>query len=183
MCDTDEALARLLQKEEDDSQAQVGVQYEADLALALQLQRQEEDEAAKRAQQHNHRQLEAPDLPPTKDATSITNTVTIVLSDDDEDNSKITESDVALAWQLHQMDHTKDQSADRALAWRIHNENFIAASQEHTCSPPNGEINLQDLINDPTPDIHALFVAFDQMYFDGSLAAVELQWSTRMTLW
>ncbi|VDP87563.1 unnamed protein product [Echinostoma caproni] len=35
---------------------------------------------------------------------------------------------------------------------------------------------------DPTPDIRALFMQFDQTYFDGKLTAVEIRWSPRMTL-
>ncbi|MFH4976789.1 hypothetical protein AB6A40_003498 [Gnathostoma spinigerum] len=35
---------------------------------------------------------------------------------------------------------------------------------------------------DPTPDIHALFVAFDDQFFYGKLAACEVKWSPRMTI-
>ncbi|KAH8549137.1 SprT-like family-domain-containing protein [Umbelopsis sp. PMI_123] len=34
----------------------------------------------------------------------------------------------------------------------------------------------------PTPDVHALFQAFDEQYFFGMLKMVELKWSKRMTL-
>lgn len=33
---------------------------------------------------------------------------------------------------------------------------------------------------DPTPDIHALFDAFDTQFFEGKLKHVELEWSNRM---
>ncbi|TPX71909.1 hypothetical protein SpCBS45565_g00964 [Spizellomyces sp. 'palustris'] len=36
-------------------------------------------------------------------------------------------------------------------------------------------------VADPNPDLHALFLAFDQQYFDGRLASVEVRWSDRMT--
>ncbi|CAG8584109.1 6661_t:CDS:2 [Dentiscutata heterogama] len=35
---------------------------------------------------------------------------------------------------------------------------------------------------DPNPDIHGLFIAFDQQYFWGSLKSVEVRWSNKMTL-
>uniref|UniRef100_A0A1B6DH22 Protein with SprT-like domain at the N terminus n=1 Tax=Clastoptera arizonana TaxID=38151 RepID=A0A1B6DH22_9HEMI len=34
---------------------------------------------------------------------------------------------------------------------------------------------------DPTPDIHALFIAFNKRFFYGSLDSVEVTWSSRMT--
>ncbi|XP_049831889.1 DNA-dependent metalloprotease SPRTN-like isoform X1 [Schistocerca gregaria] len=34
---------------------------------------------------------------------------------------------------------------------------------------------------DPTPDIHALFLQFNDRFFRGRLAAVEVKWSSRMT--
>ncbi|CAG8829554.1 22228_t:CDS:2 [Gigaspora margarita] len=35
---------------------------------------------------------------------------------------------------------------------------------------------------DPNPDLHGLFIAFDQQYFWGSLTSVEVRWSNKMTL-
>jgi hypothetical protein len=35
---------------------------------------------------------------------------------------------------------------------------------------------------DPTPDIHALFIQFDNRFFGGKLRGVEVRWSPRMTL-
>ncbi|CAG8804250.1 15549_t:CDS:2, partial [Gigaspora rosea] len=34
----------------------------------------------------------------------------------------------------------------------------------------------------PNPDLHGLFIAFDQQYFWGSLKSVEVRWSNKMTL-
>jgi hypothetical protein len=34
---------------------------------------------------------------------------------------------------------------------------------------------------DPTPDIHALFIQFDNRFFWGKLRTVEVRWSPRMT--
>jgi hypothetical protein len=35
---------------------------------------------------------------------------------------------------------------------------------------------------DPTPDIHGLFIQFDNRFFWGKLKTVEVRWSPRMTL-
>ena len=35
---------------------------------------------------------------------------------------------------------------------------------------------------DPVPNIHELFIQFNQAYFEGKLAGVEVRWSPRMTL-
>ena len=35
---------------------------------------------------------------------------------------------------------------------------------------------------DPVPNIHDLFLQFNDAYFDGKLAGVEVKWSPRMTL-
>ena len=37
-------------------------------------------------------------------------------------------------------------------------------------------------LSDPNPNIHELFREFDQRFFWGALAAVEVKWSPRMTL-
>lgn len=36
---------------------------------------------------------------------------------------------------------------------------------------------------DPSPDVHGLFVQFNEALFWGRLAAVEVSWSPRMTLY
>ncbi|KAJ0406339.1 hypothetical protein ATCC90586_007182 [Pythium insidiosum] len=35
---------------------------------------------------------------------------------------------------------------------------------------------------DPNPDIHALFLEYNAVFFDGKLAGCEVKWSKRMTL-
>ena len=35
---------------------------------------------------------------------------------------------------------------------------------------------------DPVPDIRQLFIQFNEAYFDGNVACVEVKWSSRMTL-
>ena len=36
--------------------------------------------------------------------------------------------------------------------------------------------------SDPNPDLHGLFLAFNQQYFWGLLNSVEVRWSNKMTL-
>ncbi|KAJ3028359.1 hypothetical protein HDV00_010459 [Rhizophlyctis rosea] len=36
-------------------------------------------------------------------------------------------------------------------------------------------------LEDPTPDLHGLFLQFNEQYFHGKLASVEVRWSNRMT--
>lgn len=35
---------------------------------------------------------------------------------------------------------------------------------------------------DPNPDVHALFLQYNDRYFGGKLSGVEVKWSPRMTL-
>lgn len=41
---------------------------------------------------------------------------------------------------------------------------------------------MNDLTESPNPDLHSLFLLFDQQYFQGKLGSVEVRWSPRMTL-
>jgi hypothetical protein len=48
---------------------------------------------------------------------------------------------------------------------------------------PSGlaDLDLENL--DPTPDVHALFNYYSDLYFDGQLGAYSVEWSTkRMTM-
>ncbi|KAG9287951.1 hypothetical protein G9A89_017546 [Geosiphon pyriformis] len=61
-----------------------------------------------------------------------------------------------------------------ALAVLLQNEEYTAPS-ETTEYADNGLI-------DPNPDLHSLFLAFNDQFFWGKLACVEVRWSTKMTL-
>jgi hypothetical protein len=39
----------------------------------------------------------------------------------------------------------------------------------------------EDLL-EPTPDVHALFVHYNSLYFEEALGPVSVQWSSKMTL-
>ncbi|KAG0165493.1 hypothetical protein DFQ28_008630 [Apophysomyces sp. BC1034] len=44
------------------------------------------------------------------------------------------------------------------------------------------ENKTSSTIDDPNPDLHELFLLFNDLYFEGRLGMVEVQWSKRMTL-
>ena len=48
---------------------------------------------------------------------------------------------------------------------------------------PNSIVDEEWEYIDPTPDIHVLFLQFDERFFDGKLKSVELKWSSRMTVY
>lgn len=68
------------------------------------------------------------------------------------------------------------------------------ALQAQEESPPELSLSHKSVLNshkclhdpswelvDPTPDIHALFIAFDQRFFENKLQAVCVSWSKKMT--
>ncbi|GCB61479.1 hypothetical protein scyTo_0009348 [Scyliorhinus torazame] len=48
--------------------------------------------------------------------------------------------------------------------------------------PPASVVDQEWELIDPNPDLHALFLQFNDLYFWGRLAGVEVRWSPRMTL-
>ena len=59
---------------------------------------------------------------------------------------------------------------------------FASTTKPPMANQMNGNGVTQDDLFDPSPDIHGLFVQFNQMYFLSQLGSVELAWSKRMTL-
>jgi len=47
---------------------------------------------------------------------------------------------------------------------------------------PNSIVDEEWEYLDPTPDIHVLFLQYNDRFFSGKLASVVLKWSPRMTL-
>jgi hypothetical protein len=85
---------------------------------------------------------------------------------------------------------------DLALALALQEEEALLSEDENfsrslvlagtTTAQPNNDCKTivdksWDLI-DPTPDLRALFVEFNQRYFWGALESVEVRWSPRMSL-
>ncbi|CAG8721667.1 3883_t:CDS:2, partial [Scutellospora calospora] len=76
-------------------------------------------------------------------------------------------NDAALAKELQEEYKIINDVDSLALALQIQAEEDLGSNQDP---------------DDPNPDIHGLFIAFDQQYFWGSLKSVEVRWSNKMTL-
>lgn len=63
-----------------------------------------------------------------------------------------------------------------------------AAEEDPRSQPRSKEPQLSSIVApewedlDPTPDLHALFIQFNDRFFWGKLSACEVKWSPRMTL-
>ncbi|XP_062938838.1 DNA-dependent metalloprotease SPRTN isoform X2 [Cynocephalus volans] len=72
---------------------------------------------------------------------------------------------------------------DLVLALRLQEEwDRKAAERDRAPPPPPSLVDASWELVDPTPDLQALFVQFDDQFFWGQLGAVEVKWSARMTL-
>ena len=82
------------------------------------------------------------------------------------------DDDYALALQLQSQFYDDDKS----------NETSVASDSRPDL---NKSISLVDQYwetTDPNPDIRALFLQFNERFFWGRLAGIEVKWSPRMTL-
>ncbi|XP_054018230.1 DNA-dependent metalloprotease SPRTN [Dryobates pubescens] len=91
------------------------------------------------------------------------------------------QEDFALALQLQELWEAEEKEAAAAAA-----ATAVAACSEVSPDPsPYRPLSVVDEaweLLDPSPDVHGLFVQFNEMLFWGRLAAVEVSWSPRMTL-
>ena len=86
-----------------------------------------------------------------------------------------------------------EYDSDLALALRLQaeldEENVIQGSSQSTSSsskPGGHDLSPVDPSwehLDPNPDIRALFIQFNERFFWGRLAGIEVKWSPRMTLY
>lgn len=65
---------------------------------------------------------------------------------------------------------------DLLLALRLHEEWNLQVPE------PLSLVDAQWELVDPTPDVQALFLQFNDRFFWGQLEAVEVKWSSRMTM-
>ncbi|XP_036210747.1 sprT-like domain-containing protein Spartan isoform X1 [Myotis myotis] len=70
---------------------------------------------------------------------------------------------------------------DLVLALRLQDEWNLMSERERAQAPLSLVDASWELV-DPTPDLQALFVQFNDQFFWGQLEAVEVKWSKRMTL-
>jgi len=88
---------------------------------------------------------------------------------------------------------------ERAVITKVYNSDFGAAvvlqeklnrEGEASASTPKKNVVAREIVDDrweladPNPDIHRLFVEYDDLFFGGKLVAsgVAVAWSNRMTL-
>ncbi|XP_045293330.1 DNA-dependent metalloprotease SPRTN isoform X2 [Leopardus geoffroyi] len=71
---------------------------------------------------------------------------------------------------------------DLVLALRLQEEWNLQASERDRAQAPLSLVDASWELVDPTPDLQALFVQFNDRFFWGQLEAVEVKWSMRMTL-
>lgn len=76
---------------------------------------------------------------------------------------------------------------DLVLALRLQDEWNLMTERERALEALEAQepLSLVDEtweLVDPTPDLQALFVQFNDRFFWGQLEAVEVKWSKRMTL-
>lgn len=90
------------------------------------------------------------------------------------------DADLLLAKQLQ-------EQFDRESA-SVFLEDNRATSNSNAANPSTSQAQGLSVIDpvwettDPNPDVHALFQQYNQQYFWGKLAGVEVKWSPRMTL-
>ena len=101
------------------------------------------------------------------------------------------ESDAQLARRLQEEEnraarnHAPSAAPDAQLAKRLQEEEDRAARKHAPAlaalQKPLSPVDPQWETLDPNPDLHSLFVQFNQVYFWGKLVMCEVKWSPRMT--
>ncbi|XP_007467058.1 PREDICTED: sprT-like domain-containing protein Spartan [Lipotes vexillifer] len=71
---------------------------------------------------------------------------------------------------------------DLVLALRLQEEWNLQVSERDPAQEPLSLVDASWELVDPTPDLQALFMQFNDRFFWGHLEAVEVKWSMRMTL-
>ncbi|XP_003940829.1 DNA-dependent metalloprotease SPRTN isoform X1 [Saimiri boliviensis] len=71
---------------------------------------------------------------------------------------------------------------DLMLALRLQEEWNLQVTEHDQAQEPLSLVDASWELVDPTPDLQALFVQFNDQFFWGQLGAVEVKWSVRMTL-
>ncbi|KAG8516631.1 SprT-like domain-containing protein Spartan [Galemys pyrenaicus] len=71
---------------------------------------------------------------------------------------------------------------DLVLALRLQEEWNLQMSERNQAQEPLSLVDASWELVDPTPDLQALFMQFNDRFFWGQLEAVEVKWSVRMTL-
>ena len=89
--------------------------------------------------------------------------------------------DLLLAQQLQEQFNQESVSVIARKNDAISNSTAYS-SDNSSASLPLSVIDPSWETTDPNPDIHALFIQYNDQYFWGRLTGVEVKWSPRMTL-
>lgn len=71
---------------------------------------------------------------------------------------------------------------DLVVALRLQEERDVQVARHAVAREPVSLVDASWELVDPTPDLQALFLQFNDRFFWGQLEAVEVKWSVRMTL-
>lgn len=172
-------------------------QVSADEAFARQLFEQEEKEhkAAYQRDLELAKQLQNDDLPVDLSQHSNTSNKTTLLidltteGDDVEHHRDNYDVDLELAKQLDlEWNHQPaSSSSEHVTSNQLQNDFFLAKQLDQELAK-QVEMGITketetDIMNATIPDLHELFLLFNQKYFYNQLDTVEVKWSTRMTRW
>ncbi|KAG0350282.1 hypothetical protein BG005_010191 [Podila minutissima] len=86
------------------------------------------------------------------------------------------------------MEHLMDEELARKLQEEEYRETSGTNSSSHSpifihsTTDRNNDAALEDESTAPFKDLHGLFLAFNDQYFESKLSACEVRWSPRMTL-
>lgn len=85
------------------------------------------------------------------------------------------------------------EQSDEELARLLQSQEYDDAAQGSFSSTPiaissgidftDNNDSLAFQTDAPFKDLHGLFLAFNDLYFDSKLSACEVRWSPRMTVW
>ena len=88
------------------------------------------------------------------------------------------DEDFAFALQLSEYADNNNNNNDNN---NNNNDNDTNSERSAIAKKPSSVIDPSWELIDPIPDIRELFVQFNETYFDGKVASVEVKWSPRMT--
>ena len=89
------------------------------------------------------------------------------------------DSDAQLARRLQEDEEREARSLQ--LVRRLQQEEEGSSSHQASLVKPMSPVDPEWETLDPNPDLHSLFVTFNQTYFWGKLLMCEVKWSPRMT--
>ncbi|KAI8089700.1 SprT-like family-domain-containing protein [Halteromyces radiatus] len=179
--ETDEDIARRLQQEEE----RLHLQYirmtalvKADEAFAERLQQDLQENHIKN-DEILAEELQQEMLKESNALNSTTTITTATSTTSQGDNTKTTSIESFFGTSV--VDLTEEEDPDMILAKQLQKEEEENKRQISAMSTSANPLYALNDEQDPNPDLHGLFLAFNDLYFSGKLGMVEVKWSKRMT--